>query len=196
MRFSKTSPNEVFGCIISCFLLENMIAVIIFISVLVCVSARNEFPGGWDYFKDGTESDAVKVANINAQSARDVGEINMKIVEKNMEMVEKNMALAKMNQQSALDIEWKRFRYNLCLSIVQYTIAFVMVTVFGVCIRDGLTGKVTDIDKFLRSLDPTKILRRAVMLLSSSAVIVKVTSRATDYIVNGWRCIQRKLLGK
>ena len=166
-----------------------MIAKIIFISVLACVSARNEFLGGWDYFKDGTESDAVKVANINAQSARDVGEINMKIVEK-------NMALAKMNQQSALDIEWKRFRYNLCLSIVQYTIAFVMVTVFGVCIRDGLTGKVTDIDKFLRSLDLTKILRRAVMLLSSSAVIVKVTSRATDYIVNGWRYIQRKLLGK
>ena len=180
-----------------------MIAKIIFISVLACVSARNEFLGGWDYFKDGTESDAVKVANINAQSARDVGEINMKIVEKNMEMVEmnmemveKNIALAKMNQQSALDIEWKRFRYNLCLSIVQYTIAFVIVTVFGVCIRDGLTGKVTDIDKFLRSLDLTKILRRAVMLLSSSAVIVKVTSRATDYIVNGWRCIQRKLLGK
>ena len=157
--------------------------------MLACVSARNDFLGGWDYFKDGTESDAVKVALINAQSARDVGEMNMKMAKLNTET-------EKVKQQSALDIEWKRFRYDLCLSAVQYTIVFVMVTYFGVCIRDGLTGQITGIDKFLSSLDPTKFFRRAAMALSSSAVIVKITSRAIDYIANKLRCMLHKLLGK
>ena len=151
-----------------------MITVIIFISVLACVSARNDFLGGWDYFNDGTESDAVKVARINAQSAREIGEMNMKMAKLNTEtekmkqqsardIGEMNMKMAKLTekikQQSALDIEWKRFRYDLCLTTVQYTIVFVMVTFFGVCIRDGLTGRMTDIEKFFRSLDPIKFFR-------------------------------------
>ena len=92
-------------------------------------------------------------------------------------------------RNTAFEVEKKKFWNSLAVAVV---FSFAVLG-FGINLRIGLTGKVTDIEKFVRSLKlkPIKLIGGASVWTSVRTVVVNITSRLInskmDWLQKGFR---------
>lgn len=86
------------------------------------------------------------------------------------------------SRETACKVENKKFRLGIAVAIVE----FLAVFCFGLNLRAGLTGKATDIEKFILSLKSIKLVGDALTWTSVSTVIKNFTNRLTNNSIVQW----------
>ena len=140
---------------------------------------------------NSTEAMEMKKMEFEMKKMNSTEAMEMKKMEFEMKKMNSTraMEMKKMNfsRETAFEVQNMKFQFGIAMAFV----GFLTVFSFGLNLRAGLTGKVTDIEKFFLSLKSIKLVGGALTWTSVSTVVKNFTNRLTNSIVR-WLSTCRK----
>jgi len=154
------------------------------------LTSRKISTGEWNpanFFRTADESEQLKICKINSQALIEAEKMRMETEkmkidaakEMRMETERMKMEIEKMRIESMLKVERDKIKNSIFMALF----GVLAVLLFAINLRTGLTGKVTDIERFFTSLKPFKLIGSALAGISVSTITVNVTNRLMDTII-------------
>mmetsp|Transcript_5911 Transcript_5911/g.8277 ORF Transcript_5911/g.8277 Transcript_5911/m.8277 type:complete len:186 (+) Transcript_5911:1047-1604(+) len=150
------------------------------------LTSRKISTGEWNpanFFRTADESEQLKICKINSQALIEAEKMRMETekikIEAAMETERMKMEIEKMRIESMLKVERDKIKNSIFMALF----GVLAVLLFAINLRTGLTGKVTDIERFFTSLKPFKLIGSALTGISVSTITVNVTNRLMDTII-------------